>query len=329
MQETYSRSEAKTIMYRTVISFREEDARQLNLINNRKAWEDFMSTHALKFAEANHIPISTFEWVGAVHMEKGHPHMHVCYWNREQPEIKDDFVKPTVLDKARKKIMKEVFADELALLFVDKNAARDELRECSSAFFREFSEILQSSDNIMMHNNMASIMAKVSQKKLEMLAEELLALKDILPTKGRLHYGLMPLDTKHAVDQFTLRTLMTSKDLASAFESYIHSNVELTKFYTSYESGLATIREKAKKEALKMLGNQILKMLKQFDNADFEMRSKTHQNSTVQDLLDSLFALLNTETNRNNTKLSNTGELSKQARKELAKELESNGIDWN
>ena len=344
MKYVYDKSRQKTVFYRAALSFREDDAKTLGLINNSAAWEKLMNTHAAKFAESNRIPVSRFCWVGGVHMEKGHPHMHLVYWDKEQPLIKDDFVHPTVLNKVRIEIMKDVFADDLENLKSGKTEARNALRKSGAAFFIGFEEAL---DNMSgkeferlkiklaavsaAHNLPPVSFGKFSENLLSALAGKLMVLKIVLPKGGTLKYAYLPPDAKQAVDEVTRDLLSASKDISAVFEAYINSEVELSSFYVSSEKALESTRKKAYKAAMKMLGNKVLGAFKDFSAKEWEVKSDQYRHECVKELIFMLFSLLSSGVQQNEAKLKQMkggGDLSKQAKIELAKEMESKGLEW-
>ena len=69
-------------MYRGIISFSPETAAELGL-SDHKAWEDYIDRHILTLAKFNGIRVQDLQWVAAHHNEKGHPHIHVVFWNAE------------------------------------------------------------------------------------------------------------------------------------------------------------------------------------------------------------------------------------------------------
>ena len=70
-------------MYRGIISFSPETAAELGL-TDRKAWEDYMERHILTLAKYNGIRVQNLQWVAAHHNERGHPHIHVVFWDKNQ-----------------------------------------------------------------------------------------------------------------------------------------------------------------------------------------------------------------------------------------------------
>ena len=84
-------------MYRGIISFSPETAAELGLTDH-KAWEDYMERHILTLAKYNGIRVQNLQWVAAHHNERGHPHIHVVFWDKNQRTMVP-FVHPSIPDK--------------------------------------------------------------------------------------------------------------------------------------------------------------------------------------------------------------------------------------
>jgi hypothetical protein len=344
MKYVYEKSCQKTVFYRATLSFREDDAKALGLINNRAAWEKLMNAHAAKIAEANNIPISRFQWVGGVHMEKGHPHMHLVYWDNDQPPLKSDFVRPDVLNKTRIAIMKDVFSDDLENLKLAKTENRNALRDKGAEFFsgfddalndmsgKEFEKLKIKLSSVSTEHNLPPIsFGKFSDRLLSALAGKMMKLKNVLPQSGALKYAYLPQNAKEAVDSVTLELLSASKDISSTFEAYIASEVELSSFYTSNMDSLMSAKDKAYGDAIKMLGNRVLRAFKDFSSKEWEAKSEQFRQECMKGFLLELFSLISSHRQQNEAKtrhLKGSGDLSKQAKIEFAKKMESRGLDW-
>lgn len=98
-------------MYRGIISFSPETAAELGL-SDHKAWEDYIDRHILTLAKFNGIRVQDLQWVAAHHNEKGHPHIHVVFWNKHQRTMVP-FVHPSIPDKIRKQLIRDTFAERI------------------------------------------------------------------------------------------------------------------------------------------------------------------------------------------------------------------------
>ena len=74
---------AVSICIGELFPFSPETAAELGL-SDHKAWEDYIDRHILTLAKFNGIRVQDLQWVAAHHNEKGHPHIHVVFWNKHQ-----------------------------------------------------------------------------------------------------------------------------------------------------------------------------------------------------------------------------------------------------
>ena len=82
----YQNSRRHVTMYRSVVSFGEGTAKEL-LLTDKKAWERYIENHIRTIAEKNGIRREHFQWAAALHREKGHPHLHVVFWDDSDEKV--------------------------------------------------------------------------------------------------------------------------------------------------------------------------------------------------------------------------------------------------
>lgn len=125
-------------IYKTVISLKENDAVQYNMMS-KKAWKDLLEKNILEIANQFKIPIENLEWTASFHNKKENPHCHLLLWNKEQNlEVKR---KPFINYKAiRKIIAKEVYKEELKVLYDIKNISKKELENLSKDEINKYKE---------------------------------------------------------------------------------------------------------------------------------------------------------------------------------------------
>lgn len=326
------KSKDKTCFYRATISLHEEDAVRLGYLKRNK-WQEMISEQIYRIAEKMNISPSTMEWVAAVHMEKGHPHLHLVYWDGEQG-VRDFFVKPATASQIRKHLLKEVFSDDFSILIKEKNEARQDILQKSKSFFEEENpELEEFIRSISRGHNLAPVMySKIADKRLVELADELCKLKMLLPKTGSLKYGYMPEEIKKEINSVVKKMLDGNKDLSRAFNSYIEANVKLTQMYTPNPDTLKKAEEKAAEEAFKVLGNPLLAVIKKINEQEWQSANSAYKKqiafNAFLELFNSMSQVLGVAESKLGIAQKKT-ELSKQAKKELAKKFEStSGIDW-
>ena len=62
----YANSKKNITMYRSVVSFSEETAKEL-LLNDQKSWQRYIENHILTIAEKNRMKREHLQWACAVH----------------------------------------------------------------------------------------------------------------------------------------------------------------------------------------------------------------------------------------------------------------------
>ena len=128
-------------MYRGIISFSPETAAELGL-SDHKAWEDYINRHILTLAKFNGIRVQDLQWVAAHHNEKGHPHIHVVFWNKHQRTMVP-FVHPSIPDKIRKQLIRDTFAERIKAYCEDKQQAKEHLSAITDEMIDEFEKYME------------------------------------------------------------------------------------------------------------------------------------------------------------------------------------------
>lgn len=127
-------------MYRGIISFSPETAAELGL-SDHKAWEDYIDRHILTLAKFNGIRVQDLQWVAAHHNEKGHPHIHVVFWNKHQRTMVP-FVHPSIPDKIRKQLIRDTFAERIKEYCEAKQRAKEHLSAITDEMIDEFEKYI-------------------------------------------------------------------------------------------------------------------------------------------------------------------------------------------
>ena len=339
------KSHEKKNIHRGVISFTAETARQLDL----KCKEDYLklvkqNIHIL--AEKNGIKIENLRWVAAAHNERRHPHVHIMFWDEAQT-MPQSYISPAIPNEIRKQLIKSVFAAELTAYYEEKKKATVSLRQISDRMveefeqaitalnpkaYRELKEFVEEDAADIYHWNNEFIGDGIAA-----LAKELFGLKAKLPKTGRLSFQFLPPEMKEEMIRFVDRLVSSNEQLQSMLGLYVDSRLNLTEMY----SDNMQLYEKAAKdytdEARKLIANRILGSIKVIGKKEYELKkhefSRRMKLAFVKELGLEIFSLLGRLTKMNCRNSKNqflfSTELSKQAQKEKAKELESAGGEWN
>lgn len=158
-------------IYWSVYSFTPESAAQAGL-NSLKEWEDWVKLRTYEIAEHLKIRYDDLEYIAAVHLKEGQPHVHVGFWDKSQ-EIFRKTVSPVIADNIRIDAIKHTFREQFNVLHSRENELITQMRDRAVQAL--------SKEN-------GTVLAKVQQM--------MNALKGKIPTKGCCAYQYMPQDLK-------------------------------------------------------------------------------------------------------------------------------------
>lgn len=336
-------SEKKTIVYRAIISLREDDAIQKGY-NLRGAWEQLIQEKISMIAEKMNIPIERLEWCAATHMDKGHPHTHLLYWDKSQG-VRKAWIAPETSNAIRRDLLKHVFAEEFEQLYREKNDARSALDNADDTFFMEnFGPLLQmerdeyrqilnelkAADSDLCMGSLPY--SKIPDKRYLEIIADICRLCETVPKAGRLSYQLMPEEIKRAIDEITMKILQNNTDCKREFDRYISAAMEIAKMNTSNSDIVQKAGEKAYVQMKAKIGNKILSTVKELNRLsrahDYQERREQYQRQAVVRLISEVFTLLSSSNEQQQARVELGGDLSKQAKKELAEKLQSRSVGW-
>ncbi|MDR2902933.1 MAG: relaxase MobL [Clostridiales bacterium] len=337
-----------TIAYRAVISFTEADAMRLGYDDPEK-WRELVRARLPDMCEKIGIPIQNLEYTAAIHRDKGHPHCHILFWDKAQDIKKEAFVHKKVSNAIRVGLIKHVFADEMSELQSIKNEARKAALGNAGGFFGSFidafaeitpREYAAAVERLKHEDDLADdrlIYSRFNTTDMRELAADLLNLAEKVPKTGRLYFKLMPPDVKDEIRAFLEKLLEKNADCDREFKKYVYAAMKLSTYYTDN----AETHEKAGKTAyddmMIRLGNAVLRAVKRLNQHEqskgWAVKREIYRRQMIESLVSEIFGILARAASAEENKVQHaykTGELSKQAKKELAMRLESNsGNDWD
>ena len=174
-------SEYSGNVFTIIVSVKREDAERLGY-NTAERWRDMIRAEIPTIAEAHDIPLEELEWYGAFHNEAHHPHVHLLLYSRD--EAHPGFIKKTGIDKIRRAMGTNIFADEIHLLYDEQT---ERLNKLNSESIDEFNELC-----MMVEQGLCT-----NPKIVQMVTD----LSDRLKTvKGKKQYGYLPKSVKAIVD---------------------------------------------------------------------------------------------------------------------------------
>ena len=342
------KTQAGAIAYRAVISLTEDDAMRLGYDDTEK-WRELVRAQMPMICEKIGIPLHSLEYTAAIHRDKGHPHVHILFWDREQEIKKKAYVHKNVSNSIRIGLIKHVFEEEMTALQQIKDEARAAALDNMGGFFGGFAETFAcigeaeygaAKDWIKMEADLADshlIYSRFKTADMKELAETLSRLMEHIPKSGRLYYKLMPREVKDEITAFIEKVLEKNADCDREFKKYVQAAVELSEYYSDSPGTHAKAGKSAYDEMMKRVGNIVLREIKRMNQVEKDTTQSTERNTAykrqfMEGLIQLMFNLLARSADAENRKVSHfqrTGELSKQAKKELALRKEnSNGYEW-
>lgn len=354
-------SNQKVEITKTIISLREDDAVYKG-ITTKEAWKSILKDRVRGIAEEYNIEFQNFEWVASYHMEKGHPHAHLVFWDKSELV---EYKKRAYVNfkNVRKNIAKGIFKDELNNLY----AIQNKLKNSISTDFKQFNEEFKVEEELLMQikEEMPSIYNnpilnnRFVDSGIEKISNNLKELK----TKIRNYkYQEQTKEVKKLIDDTSYLILNSSRDCFNTYVNYVKTNLKIGEILaqTDTPEQLQNVKNKAESFLLNKMGNQILKYLKSEEfnkrkKEEYEKKLKEYEEKRIikeQEFLEEQIDYLESQLNNNATRLfseifhllsqENTScegkygslrakysSLSKQAKKEkYLEQRNTSGIDW-
>lgn len=354
-------SNQKVEITKTIISLREDDAIYKG-ITSKEAWKSILKDRVRGIAEEYNIEFQNFEWVASYHMEKGHPHAHLVFWDKS--EIVEHKKRSYVNFKnIRKNIAKGIFKDELNDLY----AIQNELKKNISTDVKQFNEDFKVEEEILMQikEEMPSIYNNpiLNNRFVDSGIEKISNNLNELKSKIRNYkYQEQTKEVKKLIDDTSYLILNSSRDCFNTYVNYVKTNIKIGEILaqTDTPEQLQNVKSKAESFLLNKMGNQILKYLKSEEfnkkrKEEYEKKLKEYEEKRIikeQEFLEEQIDYLESQLKNNATRLfseifhllnqeniSSEGKygslkakyssLSKQAKKEkYLEQRNTSGIDW-
>lgn len=325
----YANSKKGILMYRSVVSFAEETAKEL-LLKDQKSWQRYIENHIMTIAEKNGIKRENLQWAAAVHGEKSHPHTHVVFWDKSV-RAKNPFTPPQIPNAIRKQMIKDTFAEKILVFAKEKDMAVNKMRRITDELVEKFEEELRCKIPGRFKAAERWLEEELEQgvsfdkNILVELSERLLALRAMIPDNGRIAYQLLPSECKEKTDELVDFLLLMIPEIKNCFERYVNAKCSMAGLYATDDEWLLEQRKKFEKEAEKILANRILSGVKVICRLEKEKRGdayiKSHRDYLVSriimEALDMLAQVVWKQKEDFSAGQDMSGEFSKEAKKEL------------
>ena len=331
----------KIPIFRGIISLKEIDATRLGCYNQEK-WKILLEDRLPSIAEKLNVKYENLEYVGAVHIEDGHPHFQFMIWSKEKRNYYIDY---KIKDKLRKEFINQLFREDLLPIYQKKDFAKknitsenyilNELKKVTSDE-KLLQELLKYEKD---YNQTRKIRALLKDSDVKQIVDLLIELKkDLKETTGSMKYQYLMKypDIIEKVNNISNLIINSSVQCKIEVEKYIKAKQKLEEFKYSdkekLEQAMLKAKEEAQEEIIKLIGNQILNIERKWINADNPYTYIKYNNES-RDLLDRILTALyfqaeNQNKLNRNYELRVKKQLSKQAKKELALN-KRNSSSWN
>ncbi|MGN1330778.1 MAG: hypothetical protein ACI4VN_05545 [Clostridia bacterium] len=333
----------KVPIYRGYISLREYDAERLGYYDQDK-WRSLLENRLPSIAKKMNIKLEDIQYLGAVHIEDGHPHFQFFVWSKE-PRI-NYFVKYKEINKLRNEFTNDVFREDLLPIYQEKDLAKKNITS-ENYILSELKKV--TSDEKLLNelmkyekdfNQARRIRALLKDSEVKNIVDLLIDLKkDLKQTTGSIKYQYLKKypDIIKKVDYISNIVIDSSVQCQVEIEKYIKAKQKLLEFQYSdkekLEQAKARAKEEAKEEITKLIGNQILDIERKWLKAN-NTYTYIKYNNESRDLLDRILTALyyqgqNQKKLNRNFEMRYKKQLSKQAKKELAiSKRNASSFDW-
>lgn len=252
-------------VYRAVLSLDEDTAIQKGL-TDREEWQTLVTDHAEAIAKQNNIDITDFRWCASYHQERGHPHVHILFWDNSN-NIREEYMGNERFEIAAEKIRAafngDIFKEELKNLRADQDKAQKELRILSRNHVEGFAE-LSFFDAESRQEKDADVQfypRDLKPQTIDELCRRLDELVSLLPKTGQLKYQYLEPNVKAAVDAVS-NLVLNSTSLQEIKSKLIDSVIGISETYGNSPKSIQRQIELAEKRVLKDIGNDVLKTVK-------------------------------------------------------------------
>ena len=332
----------KVPIYRGYISLREFDAERLGYYEQDK-WKNLLENRLPSIAKKMNIKFEDLQYLGAVHIEDGHPHFQFFVWSKK-PRV-NYYVKYSEINKLRTEFTNDVYREDLLPIYKEKDLAKKNITS-ENYILGELKKVVTDEKllkDLMKYeknfNQTKRIRALLKDADIKNVVDLLIDLKkELEQTTGSIKYQYLMKypDIIEKVDNISNVIIDSSVQCKIEIERYIKAKQKLLEFqYTDkakLEKAQEEVKQEAEKEIIKLIGNKILDIERKWLNAENPYTYIKYNNES-RDLLDRILTALyfqaeNQKKLNKNYELRFKKQLSKQAKKELALN-KRNSSSWN
>lgn len=273
--------------WRAILSLREDDAKRLNYME-KEAWENTLRATMADAANQMNIKESNLKWYAAYHQEKGHPHVHVIFWDSSCERTRNTLSR-SELKKMRKVFTDQIYQEERTQLNIEKTAMRDLIRSLGEENVQTITKLSKELDE--MHVKMieqkilngqadTSISPKIRAENIKIIGEQLKELAEIMPSTGRIAMAYMPQEVKEKATEIA-QILLNQPQFKEAVARYEKASRGLTRIYSHKPEDLKKATENAMEDIRKRIAQLVLKGAATLKRKDFLILDHTKVGKTI------------------------------------------------
>lgn len=318
----YIDEKAKTQFFnKAVISIKEDEAEKYGMIN-KEEWINLINLKIKDIAKEYGIREDQVDYLASVHTEPGHIHCHLVFFDRNNKEQSNNFIK---YDRIKRELNKYVYKEEISKIQEVQNKSKD--TKLLKENFNKDMEILIGRSTLKMFNN------RINIKELNNIQKEILSfyekLKDYQEknNKNSFRKAFLPPLLKDELRKLSFLIVGSSTQLSKNVKDYINSSIKQEVILSNNEKRLLITKEKAIEFIYSKVDNQILQFLKErkieVNEYNKEFTNRLNQNKYKSSIKNNIAYNLNDLLNN----INNTLEDTKEAQKGFSKQINKQHIE--
>lgn len=318
----YIDEKAKTQFFnKAVISIKEAEAEKYGMIN-KEEWINLINLKIKDIAKEYGIREDQVDYLASVHTEPGHIHCHLVFFDRNNKEQSNNFIK---YDRIKRELNKYVYKEEISKIQEVQNKSKD--TKLLKENFNKDMETLIGRSTLKMFNN------RINIKELNNIQKEILSfyekLKDYQEknNKNSFKKAFLPPLLKDELRKLSFLIVGSSTQLSKNVKDYINSSIKQEVILSNNEKRLLITKEKAIEFIYSKVDNQILQFLKErkieVNEYNKEVTNRLNQNKYKSSIKNNIAYNLNDLLNN----INNTLEDTKEAQKGFSKQINKQNIE--
>lgn len=318
----YIDEKAKTQFFnKAVISIKEDEAEKYGMIN-KEEWINLINLKIKDIAKEYGIREDQVDYLASVHTEPGHIHCHLVFFDRNNKEQSNNFIK---YDRIKRELNKYVYKEEISKIQEVQNKSKDS--KLLKENFNKDMETLIGRSTLKMFNN------RINIKELNNIQKEILSfyekLKDYQEknNKNSFRKAFLPPLLKDELRKLSFLIVGSSTQLSKNVKDYINSSIKQEVILSNNEKRLLITKEKAIEFIYSKVDNQILQFLKErkveVNEYNKEVTNRLNQNKYKSSIKNNIAYNLNDLLNN----INNTLEDTKEAQKGFSKQINKQNIE--